>query len=378
VKVALLVPGGVDRSGTHRVVPCLLSLIERLVERGDEVHVFALQHDPVPGRWSLLGATVRNAGKRPRSLRTLWSMFAEHWRAPFDVIHAVCYWNRTAAVGAVASWLIGVPLVLTLVDGEVVSQPAIAFGGQRTWRSRLALRMAAKRARVVTAQSDFMRDLAVRLGISARTVILGVDLRRWPLLPARPRVADARLRLLHVGRLTPVKDHITLLEAMAILRQEGQWFELEAIGEGALSATVAQAARRFAVADVVHFRPIMAQSELRPWFERADLLVVSSIHESGPLVALEAAVAGIPTVGTAVGYVSDWAPTAALAVPVRDPAALAAAIRELADDEARRLALAANAQRIAVRSDASETARLMREIYREAASASIARAPSAS
>jgi glycosyltransferase involved in cell wall biosynthesis len=180
--------------------------------------------------------------------------------------------------------------------------------------------------------------------------------------------------LLHVGGFRSVKDHITLLEAMAILRREGQWFELEAIGEGALSATVAQAARRRAIADVVHFHPTMVQSELRPWFERADILVVSSIHESGPLVALEAAVAGVPTVGTAVGYVSDWAPRAALAVPVGAPAALAAAIRELAGDESRRLALATAAQRIAIRSDAAETARLMGELYREVASAPMARA----
>ena len=31
MKVAILTPGGVDRSGTERVIPCLLWLIERLV-----------------------------------------------------------------------------------------------------------------------------------------------------------------------------------------------------------------------------------------------------------------------------------------------------------------------------------------------------------
>ena len=369
MKVALLVPGGVDRSGTHRVIPCLLALIKRLVGQGDEVHAFSLHHEPEPGRWSLLGALVHNAGRRPRSARTLWSMLREHRRARFDVIHAVCYVNRTAAVGAAGSWITGAPLVLTLVDGEVANHPRIGFGGQITRKSRWGLRTAARRARTVTTQSDFTRDLAARAGIPARTVILGVDLTTWPVLSPRPRVSGAPLRLLHVGRFTPVKDQATLLEAMAILRRAGQRFELEIVGDGALDATIKQAVRRLELDDAVRFSPAMPQAELRPWFERADLLVVSSIHESGPMVALEAAIAGVPTVGTAVGYVSDWAPRAALAVPVMDPDALAAAIAELGQDESRRLDLAAAAQGIATRFDADRTAQMMRQIYREAAAA---------
>lgn len=367
MKVALLVPGGVDRSGTHRVIPCLLALIERLVALGDEVHVFQVQHEPEPGRWSQLGACVQNAGKRPRSARALWAMVREHRRAPFDVVHAICYVNRTAAVGAAASWLTGAPLVLTLVDGEVARHPAIRFGGQLTWKSRLGLRLAARRAKIVTTQSGFMRELAARAGIAARTVILGVDLRRWPAAATRPRAAGAPLRLLHVGRFTPVKDQTTLLEAMAALRRDGHGVELEIVGDGMLSAALEPAVADLGLADAVRLTPAMLHSELRSRFERADLLVMSSLHESGPMVALEAAIAGVPTVGTAVGYVADWAPQAAVAVPVRDPDALAAAIAALAADEPRRLAVAAAAQAIAVRSDADHTAQAMREIYREPA-----------
>ena len=367
MKVALLVPGGVDRSGTHRVIPCLLALIERLVGHGDEVHVFSLHHEPEPGRWTLLGAPVHNAGRRPRSARTVWALFGEHRRAPFDVIHAVCYVNRTAAVGAAASWLTGVPLVLTLVDGEVACHPAIGYGGQITAKSRWGLRLAAARARAVTAQSDFMRELAAGAGIAARTVILGVDLRRWPVLSPRPRVAGAPLRLLHVGRFTPVKDQATLLGAMASLCRAGHRFELEIVGDGLLVESIGEAVRQLEFQQTVRFSPAMPQAELRAWFERADVLVISSVHESGPMVALEAAVAGVPTVGTAVGYVSDWAPRAALAVPVGDAEALAAALGELAHDEARRLDLAAAAQAIATRCDADHTADTMRQIYCEAA-----------
>ena len=53
MKIALLVPGGVDRSATTKVIPCLLWLIERLAE-GHEVHVFALRQEDRPGTWPLL------------------------------------------------------------------------------------------------------------------------------------------------------------------------------------------------------------------------------------------------------------------------------------------------------------------------------------
>jgi glycosyltransferase involved in cell wall biosynthesis len=93
--------------------------------------------------------------------------------------------------------------------------------------------------------------------------------------------------------------------------------------------------------------------------------VMSSLHEAGPLVMLEAAVAGVPTVGTAVGQVAEWAPAAALAVPVANAAALAGAIRQMLDDEALRLRLAAAAQRLAIGEDADHTALAFAAIYRE-------------
>jgi glycosyltransferase involved in cell wall biosynthesis len=99
----------------------------------------------------------------------------------------------------------------------------------------------------------------------------------------------------------------------------------------------------------------------------ADLLVVSSRHEAGPLVVLEAAVAGVPTVGTAVGHVADWAPDAAAAVPVGDADALARAMMTVDADDELRLRIARNAQRRAVAIDADFTADAFERIYREVA-----------
>ena len=70
MRIALVVPGGVNRDGEHRVIPALLWLIERLARRHD-VEVIALRQEVKRDVWNLFGATVRSVGPRPRGPRAL-------------------------------------------------------------------------------------------------------------------------------------------------------------------------------------------------------------------------------------------------------------------------------------------------------------------
>jgi glycosyltransferase involved in cell wall biosynthesis len=78
---------------------------------------------------------------------------------------------------------------------------------------------------------------------------------------------------------------------------------------------------------------------------------------------LEAAVAGVPTVGTSVGHIAEWAPDAAMAVPVGDFTRLADAVALLLEDEDLRTRIAHEALRRAVREDADYTAESFRSLY---------------
>jgi glycosyltransferase involved in cell wall biosynthesis len=125
-------------------------------------------------------------------------------------------------------------------------------------------------------------------------------------------------------------------------------------------------ARVLGVAARVRFHGRVDSARVRELVSCADINVVSSLHEAGPLAMLEAAMLGVPTVGTQVGHVSEWAPGAALAGPPGDAAALAANLIRLIDDDSLRLALAAEAQRRALADDADSTARLFETQYRAA------------
>jgi len=113
----------------------------------------------------------------------------------------------------------------------------------------------------------------------------------------------------------------------------------------------------------VSFHGFLPQSELRTLMARAHVCVMSSRHEAGPLAVLEAATLGIPTVGTRVGHIAEWAPDAALAVPAGDPGSLAGALASLLSNEERRRALGRASQAHALREDADFTARAFETSY---------------
>jgi len=360
VKVALVVPGGVDRSGENRVIPALLHLIKRLAQ-AHEVHVFALRQEAAPATWPLAGATVHNIGERSQRWRAIRAITAEHRRGPFDRIHAI-FSGRCGQVAVAAGLWLHCPTLIHVAGGELVALRDIHYGGRSNWRGRLSEAIVLRCADQITAASAPVIESLRALGIPAQRVPLGVDLASWP--PQSPRRRGAGpARLLHVASLNRVKDQPTLLRALAELARRGVDFHLDIVGVDTLDGEVQRLATRLGLDDHVRFLGFRTQRELHPLMSAAHLLVMSSRHETGPLVLLEAAIAGVPTAGTRVGHLAEWSPAAALAVPPGDDTALADAIERLLADEDLRLQLAWSAQRRAMREDADHTARAFEALY---------------
>ncbi|HEX4158540.1 MAG TPA: glycosyltransferase family 4 protein [Rhizomicrobium sp.] len=373
MKIAIITPGGVDRSGVIRVIPCLLWFIERLVKSGDEVHVFALRQEPKRGQWPLLGAKVHNAGGASpliRGARMLNDLRSEHRHSPFDVVHAL--WAvPQGALAAFARRTLGVPVLLHLPGGDIARLPEIGYGARTTLTGRLALRLAVASADRIVAPSDAMAQQSRALGIHAERIPFGVALDHWPVLAPRRRVDGASMRLLHVADISPVKDQAMLLTAMHFLLVQGMDFLLDIIGEDTLHGAIARRAHQLGLQGHVRFHGFLPQSALRERMREAHLLIVSSRHEAGPIVALEAAASGVPTIGTKVGLLADWAPRAARVVNIGDGLALGAVAAELWSNEDLRLQLASEAQNRAVAENADITTRRIQSLYMAIADAKL-------
>jgi glycosyltransferase involved in cell wall biosynthesis len=162
-----------------------------------------------------------------------------------------------------------------------------------------------------------------------------------PVRPNHGRAAHATPDIGFIGRLDPVKGIPDLLAAMALLPTE---VRLQIYGEGSERRRIQSEVARLGLSDrvVLHGAIIRPQEALAA----IDLLVLPSEAEGFGLVLIEAMAAGVPVVATDVPGIRDVVRNGqtGLLVPVRSPAALAAAIARMLHDSELRGHLVANAR----------------------------------
>lgn len=366
MRIALVIEGGLDRSGRARVVPALLWLVERLARR-HEVHAFALRHEDKPSRYPLAGATVHDLGGfrdrvGPGVAWLLPRLLRELRRAgPFDVVHGHLA-GSPGALGAVAGGILRTPVVVSLADGELLALPEIGYGLQLRWQGRALAAVALRAARRLVAPSVFAATPARERGFEVDVVPQGVDTTIF--VPGRA-AAGPPWRLVQVASLSPVKDQLTLLSALRLLADREVPVSLDLVGEDALGGAIQKECARLGLAPWVRLHGFQPSDKVRDLVQGAHLYVQSSRHEAAGVAVLEAAACGVPTVGTSVGYVADWAPERACGVAVGDGAGLATAIDRLLTDEPRRTEMGRRARAWVLGHDADWVAARWEELYGE-------------
>jgi glycosyltransferase involved in cell wall biosynthesis len=359
MRIALVISGGLHPSGREQVIPSLLGLVERLA-RNHEVHAFAVRHLREPAVYRLRGATVHDLG-RPGSFGKKWFALSRSLAAngPFDVIHGM-WVDPCGLLAALAGRRFGVPVVVTCDSGEFVSLPEIDYGLQRTLKGRAVTFVATRLATAVHVTSAAMARQATDRGVRAVRIPFGVAIERSQ--EPRLRADGPPWRLLQVATLSRVKDQGTLLKAVSQVRRTHD-VHLDLIGEDTLGGQLQQEVARLGLSDVITVHGFLPHADLVRFHRAAHLYVQSSLHEAAGVAVLEAAAAGVPVVGTRVGFVADWDGAAALAVPAGEPAQLAGAIVQLLENPQRRYAIAHVAREWAERHDADYTAREMADLY---------------
>ena len=245
----------------------------------------------------------------------------------------------------------------------------------RAPRKVLANRLASALTDRVVAVSADARRVAIEIeGVDpARviTILNGVDTGEFR-PGGDPRAARARLGApaggFHVGcvaRLSPEKDHATLLAAFAELRARRPGAHLTLVGDGPLRSDLERAAARLRLDGAVTFAGTRADiASLLPAF---DVFALASRTEGISLTLIEAAAAEIPIVATRVGGNAEilGEDEAGLLVPPGEPGALAAALEAVAARPDRAELVRRGRARVIERFDVGRMARAYGELYEE-------------
>lgn len=248
--------------------------------------------------------------------------------------------------GAVAGRAAGVPLVI-MSDRDIrnwlrpwqvmVDRYAFRLGTCMTMPSE-----AIKRFNIERLGHPAHRLVVVPNGVNVEEIERGakcaVGSRVEPKKPNIPLIG-------YVGRIVePLKGMGILLRALFLLKESGVGFEAILVGEGRDKKKMEELSRRLGLEGNVAF--LGERNEVPCLMRDLDLLVIPSLSEGSPNVALEAMALGVPVLATDVGgnrEILKQGVTGWLVAP-GDPVALAQAVADVLREPNKRVQVAARAK----------------------------------
>lgn len=330
--------------------PQVIHLTRALQERGYEARLIRGQEPDHEGNMLAEAARVgvepvlipelgREIDPR-RDLVTLYKLVRFLRAERPDVVHT--HLAKAGALGRLAAWLTGVPVILHTYHGHVfhsyfspaktafflrveralarVSQGLIAISPSQQQELAAYLRVAPERLTMIRLGLDLTPFQSAEAGRFRRELGLGDEV---PLVGI-------------VGRLAPVKDHRLFLATAAVIRRRRPDVHFAVVGDGELRLELEAEASRLGLGERIHFtgwRSDMPQV-------CADLTVslLTSHNEGTPTTVIEALASACPVVATGVGGVPDLMVDGihGFVVAGRDPAHLADRTLALLDDAALR------------------------------------------
>lgn len=188
--------------------------------------------------------------------------------------------------------------------------------------------------------------------------------------------------LLYSGRYDVRQDLATLLRALADLARAGRPAELpeeapwppRVLFAGATPddrASLARAATREGVGEVIAYAPPMPPDRLAPLLRAARAALLPVVSDAAGLAALESIATGTPVIASAVGALPELVGPAGLLVEPRDVGRLATALRTIWTDELvlGRIRASARERAVVDRRTWADVADDTRRVYAEVGSA---------
>jgi glycosyltransferase involved in cell wall biosynthesis len=327
----------------------VLSESQGLIRRGHEVRLLCPPEARIHGEarnWGVPVIGLPIGRKRPLGVKVLYEWLKRN-RCDLVCTHS----STDSWLAALALLALGRPL--PMVRTRHISAPVPRNAPTRWLYTRAT-------ARIVTTGEALKKELVERNGFPAQridSVPTGIDTRRYR--PGERRAARAALRLPQdrtlvgiVATLRDWKGHEFLIEALAGLPQN---VHLVIVGDGP---------RREPLENFVDARELRSrirfagdQADVVPWLQALDVFALPSYANEGvPQALIQAMLVALPCVTTHAGSIAELArhEETALVVPMKDSAALRAALQRLLSDEGLRTKLGQAARRHAEANFSSE------------------------
>lgn len=288
----------------------------------------------------------------------------------FDVVHVHGALATVLLRRAVRRYAPGIPLVYTEHDSTPWScryRRAPERLVRRCVYRRINLR-ACHAATVVTVNFPSLADeLAARTGlprshfITIRNGLTAGWLSRQHDAESVKQLHGLDRYILFVGSLVARKCPDILLSALARVSLPCIF-----VGDGPMRASLERLASRFGITDRVVFTGALDRGSVQSYYSGADALVLPSVSEGAPLVAIEALGAGVPVVASNLRGIASFVHDQqnGLLIEPGDEGSLTRALLALEADESLRAKLRHGAESSGRAADSwSEVVKQLRTVY---------------
>ena len=336
-----LAAGGVTRAA--------IDLLEVLAGRGADVTLLTGDAEDVPADWGQAGrprvVTLGRPGLRGGRLGSSQLARAAEVLAAADALHLHGVWEAANAQLAAVAHKLRRPYLISphgMLDDWSMGQSSAKRLKKELYLRTIGRRYVGRAALVhLTAEAE-RRQALPRLRRRPTLVLpLIVDLAPFRTLPGPAEArkllpASDAATLLFLSRVHPKKGLDKLLDALAILRQDGRDVRLAVggAGEAAYLDQLRQQTDRLGVADRVAWLGLVTGTAKISLYESADLFVLPTSQENFGLVLAESMACGTPVVTTRGTDIWRELEAAGGTITTAEPADLAAAIGKLLDDPA--------------------------------------------
>lgn len=182
----------------------------------------------------------------------------------------------------------------------------------------------------------------------------------------------AQVLFLYVGRLSVDKNLPLLLDAFARICRRGPSVRLALVGAGPFAAHLKEWCARLGIGEYVVFTGQVPHDRLPAYYASADVFVIPSIHDTHPLVVLEALGAGLPVAAVESPAYMDLVQSGENGILAQNEAgSFASALGELAGNSAERNRMSRRSREVSGGFSVERTAQELLNLYHCAAAGSL-------